>query len=386
MKFRYFSLLLFVLFNLAGCTPNSANLDDTKTKFVPDHTPYIAGLIEATDDTVHHFPEVVVGSMSDPLNPHHPNILTSYPGLCNTSLWAQVVKTAQYFKLIFKPEKNAKVQVKGPLDSKKEQTVVYHHLRNGVYGDSNYELDLLPNQKYRLTVILPDGERYQSTTIIPESTVVSVPDSIGIEVKYEPYGDGTPYETHVKRIPIIFRYPEQTYVFEIQQNSNNDRELLLMEPGEEFRFKDRGPYLRAGGAYGIELANMRVDTITNSWGQRLDKPKENIWMKRRQWYRFSFFSKGVGGNFFAIFDIYTSDQHYLKTMNDRLFNAIDTRDSTYLFDISTIRKVNEQGQVLPKDSSDAIGFFGGYFSVYRRATLYPIRTFDLDSVLSATSE
>ncbi|MBO6872009.1 MAG: hypothetical protein JJ882_15505, partial [Balneola sp.] len=62
--------------------------------------------------------------------------------------------------------------------------------------------------------------------------------------------------------------------------------------------------------------------------------------------------------------------------------ALSTRDSTYLFDVSTIEKIDENGKILPKSDNDAIGFFAGYFSLYKKTVLIPVRNFDLDSVLS----
>lgn len=381
---RIFFSFIVVLTSLTYCT-SVVDQDKTTPKFIPDHTPYIAGLIEATHDTVHYFPEVVIGYFTDPLNSYNEEILNpdkAYPNLYNTTLIAQLTKTSRFFGLLFEPEINAMVTVQGPLNTEYERNTLYTHIGNGVYGDKEYQLKLLPGQQYRLMVTLPDERKYQAVTVIPNAVDVHIPDSIGIKVKYRPFDDGTPLEIDIQRFPILIKYPHQAILLEMQENSEHDRDFLLMEPEEEFRFNDYGPYLRLGTVYGIGLINSKIDTITNSWTQRLDKPKEEIWMKRREWYRLSFFSDGIGGNFFALPDLFSSNQYYLDTMNEHLFDAYDSRDTTYLFDISTIHKLDSDGRILPKDSSDAIGFFGGYFSVYRTTTVYPIRTFDLDSVLA----
>ena len=46
-------------------------------------------------------------------------------------------------------------------------------------------------------------------------------------------------------------------------------------------------------------------------------------------------------------------------------------------------KAGENGNILPKKDLDAIGFFTGNFSVYKKTVLYPIRNYDIDSVLTA---
>jgi hypothetical protein len=108
-------------------------------QMIPDGTPYIAGLVEATNDTVHHFPEVVVGYMTDVVwdtdNWNHPDMLDNYPGLYNPTLWTQVVKTSEYFGFGYQAESEAVVKITGPLNHPKQKTVKYSSFGNGVYGD-----------------------------------------------------------------------------------------------------------------------------------------------------------------------------------------------------------------------------------------------------------
>lgn len=370
-----------------SCEPNFEVNDKLEYKYIPDKTPYIAGLIEATEDTVHHFPEVIVGYFTDPLDYQHPGIRWDhdyYPNVLNTDLLTQLLKTSTFFELIYEFEIDAEVIVKGPQNSPEEKQVKFTGLEKGLFGDINHDLVLIPGGTYTLTVKLPDKRIYSSTTKIPESIPIVIPDSIGIEVINTSYGDGTPYEIYKNREVIPFNHPEQTHVLIVQSNEDTDRETLLLEPDEMFRFNDLGNYLRSGSLYGIAMGKTTTDTLWKSWIQDLNKPKKSVWNKKQNWNRFSFFNEGVGGNFFPMEDLFTAEEKWENTMSRRLFEAYDTEDSTnYLFDISTIRKVGENGEVLPKEESDAIGFFGGYFSVYKKTTLYPIRNFDLDSVLTA---
>jgi hypothetical protein len=84
--------------------------------------------------------------------------------------------------------------------------------------------------------------------------------------------------------------------------------------------------------------------------------------------------------FFSLFNVITTKNKFSDQFLAPKFNAARDRDSTYLFRVSTIRKLGKNGKLLPKDASDAIGFFAGEFSLYEQTTLYPIRTFDLDSL------
>lgn len=387
---KYWCIHLIVAFCyivlLYSCNSPTAE-DEFLQKMIPDHTPYISGLVEATNDTVHHFPEVVIGYMTDVVwdthNWHHPDMLDGYQGLYNPTLWTQVVGTSQYCGFGYQAESKAKVSVTGPLNQTKQEKVQYTSLGNGVYGDKNYQLDLEAGERYRLDVTLPDQRRYVATTIIPNEVSVNIPDSTSIKVKYDPYSDGTPYEECIKRYNITVPYPSQEFLTVNQWNSSVDRQLLLLKPDEQFLFSDRSPYLR-DGFYGIAMTNYQQDTLSLYWGQDLNKSQKKVWNKQVFWLRFSFFSKGLGHMFHPISTIFSlRGDEYDNIIDNPFDKSLRKRDTTYIFDVSTLRKVNAEGKVMPKDSLDAMGFFGGYFSIYRKMTMYPIRTFDLDSVLTA---
>lgn len=155
-----------------------------------------------------------------------------------------------------------------------------------------------------------------------------------------------------------------------------------MEPNEDFSFVDRSSFLRLGSLYAISMSANRSDSLRRQWDQDLyDKTKEEVWHSRDIWMRFSFFSSGIGGIFHPMDDIYTVSGEAYDEMFNQFIEAYEARNSSYLLETSTIQKVDDNGEVLPQEETDAIGFFAGYFSIYRTTTLYPIRTFDLDSVL-----
>lgn len=380
-------ILILSIFIFYSCKPSTTSDLTKQTKMIPDHTPYISGLVEATDDTVHHFPEVVVGYMSDVVwdtdDWHHPEILRNYPRLYNPTLWTQVVKTSQYFGFGYKPETEAEVIVTGPLDHPNKQSVRYFSLGNGVYGDAGYSLPLFAGERYKLKVTLPDERTYTAETIIPGKVDIPIPDSININVVYKPYGDGTPREEHQSRYLLKHPIPEDEFLTVRQWNTSIDRELLLQDPNEEFRFNDRSPYIRSG-FYGISMSDQKEDSLLLSWGQDLNKMESEVWNKVSYWLRFSFFSEGIGRRFHPISNWYSlSGDLYDQVINDPFAENAAERDTTYLFEVSTLEKMSPtDNSFLPKDSLDAIGFFGGYYSVYKKTTVFPIRHFDLDTVLT----
>ncbi|XWN37843.1 MAG: hypothetical protein ROO71_02725 [Balneola sp.] len=340
------------------------------------------GLIEATNDTVHHYPEVVVGYVSEGRFNDEREITSDIPNLFNPSLWTQTVRTFKSFGLSFKGEENAIVRIKGPASNSQENVVILTKKSSGLYGDVNSEIKLRPGEKYTLEIELFDGRKYQKETIIPKSTEIEIPDSIDLNIEFVPYQDGTPREESNPNKFYIFEYPEGNFLTEIQSNADTDRETLLLEDWEDFLFQDRGNYLRLGSMYALTIPSWDNDELRRAWIQDLSKNREKIWESKTQWMRFSFFSKDIGNNWQHMNEIFSSKGILWDEMYDRFIRAFTSRDSTYLFQVSTIEKVGENGEILPKSENDAIGFFAGYFSVYKKTVLIPVRNFDLDSVLS----
>lgn len=343
------------------------------------------GLLEATHDTIHHYPELVAGFVNNVEGYFNYASLDSIPGLYNTTLVTQVVKTSKRFHLTFTPDDEAKITITGPLKQPEEREVNYTSLGEGVFGDTGYELILIPGGQYRMNATFSDGRTYTSLTEIPSETKIEIPDSIGITVNYTPYHDGSAYEASPpdSNYYINFRYPENTYLVELQSNTNRDREQLLLEPDEHFLFEDRSPYLRDGSLYSISMVDNPKDSLRRQWGQDLyDKKKEEVWHSKHFWMRFSFFNDGIENLFHPMVDMFSHKGERFDLMFDQFVDAYEARNPSYLLDVSTIQKINESGKVLAQNENDAIGFFAGYFSVYGTTTLYALRTFDLDSVLS----
>lgn len=383
MNKAIYSILL--LFTSAACS-TSPDSGGFPPKMVPDRTPYIAGMIEFSPDTTHHYPEIVIGYFSDIYETEdifsYGKLLNryTYPGIYTPALLRQLCVTSILYGLQWEPESEAIVMVRGPLGTAKEKTVKFIHEKNGVYGDQKYALPRIPNGKYELRITLPDGRIFGARTHIPEAVNLTIPDSIGVPVRFEP--QGPPNERYIKRHDIVIPTPDNAFFTIMQWNTSVDRELLLMKPDEHFRYTDRSNYLRTGIGFFVDFVSHPQDTTSPGWSQTLDKPRDEIWMKKHYWSRFSFHSKGIGRLYFPLMNIYSSTVRWQKKI-ERVYNhAAVTHDSTFLFEISNINKIGGDGEIIP-EVREAFGFFSGYYSLYKQFTVYPIRNFDLDSVLTS---
>lgn len=381
---KYFSLILILLVWNACSSPT--NNEEELFRLIPDRTPYIAGLVEATYDTVHHFPEVFVGYVSDPAFVSDPFNYFYYTNetVYNTTLWAQITGTIQMSKLVTEHEEDAVVIVTGPMGESEEQTVNYTYINEGIYGDTHSELVLKPRSTYRLDVTLPDGRSYTRTTTIPSEATVDVEDTVYTQVVYRPYDDGTPFEWNNQNLPEVYiSIPEDSYITELQTNTSHDDKFFYTDI-DQLLFAEKGNYMRRGIIYSIRTyAQNERDTLLQTWSLDIGGVKKNDpdYSKREDWYRISHFSKEIGERF-NNFDewIVPVGEEYERIENKRI-NFSFNRDSTYLKEVSTILKRAEDGTVLPKAQSDAIGFFAGYFSVYKKVVLIPERLYNVDSVL-----
>lgn len=81
------------------------------------------------------------------------------------------------------PDTDAKVVIKGPLNSPQKTVIQFTHVGKGVYGDVDYELPLIGGKKYRLKVTMSDGRKYTAVTRIPELFTWNVPERAVLELE-----------------------------------------------------------------------------------------------------------------------------------------------------------------------------------------------------------
>lgn len=352
---------------------------------IPDHTLYVAGMIEYSPDTTHHYPQIVVSYFTQVIRKDEPysgeDYLMEYTDIYTPMLLRQIVATAHLFQLKWEPETKAIVSIKGPLGTTKEKKVIFTHEGHGIYGDVNYALPRIPNGKYKLRITLPNGSTFGAVTHIPEPVNLTIPDSIGILVKFGQ--QGPPLEKHINRHEILIPTPKNALFTIMQWNTSLDRELLLMKQDEHFHYTNRSNYLRTGIGLFVDFVRQSSDVFSPGWSQTLDKHQDEIWMKQHYWLRISFQSKGIGKLYFPLMNIYSATEEWEQVIQQPKGDALAQRDTTYLFNASTIYKIGKNGILISASQSrDVFGFFSGYYSLYKQFTVYPIRNFDLDSVLT----
>jgi hypothetical protein len=384
---KYRALLFFtavIIFTIQCDLLRPENNDFVKQ--VPDNTIFIVSTLEATADTVHHYPEVYVGSVT-----HKKDFFKGKPwvevieGIWWPILNAQVNKTTRSTDLVRTDINDARVRITGPLDSPKERTVGFAAEGLGVYGDQNYELKLNPGGTYRLDVTLDDGRRYHSTTTLPQLPVWSVPETLDVELKLESNGR-THFEQNVSegQIRLPFEPAPDAWMTTGQINYKGNDESLQAGQQPQFQYRDRGKYLRSGGNYLIRTLSSFPDRLFYGpvWSESSDKPLKN---EQTTYMRLSQLNEDLSKqwlyqNIFIF--IGASDEGYWAKKDDAFVSAHfgNERTSTYLFENSNILKVGANGETLPKARTDAIGVFGGFSTVYRTMVMKPVRSWDPDTL------
>jgi len=393
MEKKLYTYLVLILVSLlfSKCDVFGSDEEDF-VRLVPDNTIFIASAIEATIDTVHHYPEVYVGSITHKKGFFKGPGPVIIPGIWWPMLNAQVNFATSSWDLVRTDINDAIVTITGPLGCDGEKTVTFENEGLGVYGDVNHELELLPEERYRLDVILPDNRHYRAETILPGLIEWDVPgDSVEVELTLSKSGE-TVYREEAadnESLRFVYQIPEYGWMTTTQVNySDDDPDKLAQSsaagefPG--FLYGDRGPFLRQGPRYSI-VTNSNpnapaVRTLGPNWSKSSLDPlldSRTAWMRvsqmnedlsRRWFYRnvFIFFG-GISGDPRSI----QSDEAALARRNE---------DTEYMFRISNIQKLGENGKPAAREDLDAIGVFGGFSSAYRKVTMTPVRSWDPDTL------
>lgn len=372
--------LICIAIVLQGCDLLNKNSEEKPfVKLVPDHTPFIVSTLEATADTVHHYPEVFVGYLSDFRKGEDGPLPYPLPGIWWPVLNAQVYHIAADMNLSLGIEDEARVAIRGPLNRPNEGRVVLTYEEYGVYGDQSSALSLMAGERYELSVKLPDGRAYTAFTRLPRLPKWEAPDSVEMPLKLMRFSTGVYVEEYKEEIPFPYETaPEAVYTIG-QFNYEYDYETFGMGK-EAFLYSDRGPFWREGATYMIRHNNTFRDkqAFSPKW---IDLQTDSLKYSEKAWGRLSQINKDLGKFYQNVFNwiaVETEDPWSLE--DTRQVQAHLQRDTTYLFEISNIFKVGEGENVLPKDQSDAIGVFGGYSAAYRTTTLIPIRGWDPDTL------
>lgn len=368
--------LFFALF--ISCESQNPVEESDYIRFVPDNTPFIVGVLEATEDTVHHYPEVYVSTVTS-LEGQNRNALWTAPGVWWPILNGQIAFPTGRFNLERTPDTEASVSVTGPLGSDKEKTVLFTHEGKGVYGDQEYELTLEGGETYKLFVTMGDGRRYAAATRIPELFDWEVPDTTQVDLELKQFHTGVHYEEQIERPGYPFTTELGTGYVTYQRNSEYDH-FNLGVPEGGFLFEDRGHFLREGGAYGLWDVNTFPDKrqLHIGWTAVASEPLRH---SNFLWLSLSQLNEDLSKYYFAPFMYVGMEPDGRWDQRDYDQNeAVVSRDTTYLYKISNILKADDDGNPLPEEQTDAIGVFGGYSAAYRTTVLVPNRSWDPDTL------
>jgi hypothetical protein len=374
---RLFLLFMVVSF-LQGCDIFTKN--DDHTPLIPKDTPFIVGILEATDDTLHHYPEVYVGYLSQPRG-FEAEPVWKIPDIWWPVTNVQVTRPATVMDFKRIPDTEATVKIKGPIGKSKEHIVPFTHIGKGVYGDVDYELPLQSGEKYRLSVTMGDDREYVATTIIPEQFEWSVPDTAVMELELKRDASGTMYEEEKENLFLEFSVSPETEYITYQKNSEHDYPDYNTSEGQ-FLFGDRGDYLRFGAAYGVFGASdhpQRQSTVIK-WFEYNDEAP--LRMSEDWWLTMNQLNKPLSRYYYSVLPrIATPPSGRWEQQDKAKLKVRQEQDSSYLFDyMSNILKIGQNGEVLSKDKSDAFGVFGAYTADYRRLTVIPKRSWDPDTL------
>src|SRR5680860_109751 len=117
---KYLILIWSLISLLEGCDALQKNSD--YIPLVADNTPFIVSVLEATADTVHHYPEVYVGTVSNPEN-FKAELVWITSGIWWPITNALVTRPVTRMDLKRVSDTKAKVTIRGPI------AVSYTHLR-----------------------------------------------------------------------------------------------------------------------------------------------------------------------------------------------------------------------------------------------------------------
>lgn len=395
-KFYTYLVLILMSFLFSKCDIFGSD-EENFVRIVPDNTIFIASTLEVTADTVHHYPEVYVGSVVHKKGKYAVDIGPEViPGIWWPMLNAQVNKSTTRFDLTRTDINDAGVTITGPLDSEREKTVAFENEGVGVYGDVNYELELLPKERYRLDIILSDQRHYKAETVLPGLIEWEVPAEAEVELTINKTGVTETGEDIYREVAadneslrFVYKIPEHGWLTTAQLNfSDDDPDNLIQSSAtgaiEGFQYGDRGPFLRDGAAYSI-FTNTNpnvpeVRTLGPIWSKNSLDP---LLESRTSWMRVSQMNEDLSRrwfyqNLFIFFGSFSED-HY-SVQSDEAALATRNSDTGYWFRISNIQKLGEDGEPVSKDELDAIGVFGGFSTAYRRIKMIPVRSWDPDTL------
>lgn len=260
-------------------------------------------------------------------------------------------------------------------------------------GDLAEALVVIPGASYRLDVRLADGRAYTARTQTPEAPTFAPPDTFYMPLELGQSEPGVWTERNLNEEVHYFECTPSPSdapltVYQSAGTEAYDRRVWGLQPGEELWYADRNDYVRQGQGYKIVThdAYDDYDNCAVLWINHSRNPFQEwlpVYLRLEQvgadlarWYEES---QTWVGTRQRDEDILWEDP-WVDNVMDRRLDAVAFRDTTYLPSISNIDRVGLDGQLLPRAESDAVGVFGGYAARYARSVLWPIRSWDPDTL------
>ena len=337
-------------------------------------------------DTTFHHAQVYVAYVTDPLNryyslfqdlDHKPNEELWHP-----LFWAQVGMKLHRLHLRPEFEARAEVTVTGPLGRPEEQAVSFAHEARGAYGDLAQALQILPRERYRLDVRLPDGRRYTSETRVPSTAGLTLPDTLRAPASIMPGPPEEPHRVEYGEYPVEWTpapADEATLtVWGVNHSLAEDYRLWGIRPeiGEGIPYEDRDDHVRTGPQYTIQTTEyLGPPKIVGVWAE---SSSHHLVESHDFYFRLYQLDPALGlfyapedNQFYATLD---GDPWAVRDWNNG--EVVSSRDASYLPSVSNILRVGPDGRPLPQAESDAVGVFGAFSARYARRVLVADRDFD----------
>ncbi len=358
-------------------------------KLLPDNTPYIASLLDYSPDTTLVPLEVWVGYMThipslpqNLYNPYHdPEAGDAVLQIQGIPLFTQVLHTAYYNQLKPRAEPAARVSISGPLGHA-QRRVVFSHRGGGVYSAPQEALDLLPGERYRLDVALPDGAAYTAETVMPHPAVGSLLESYNVPVRMElDYKDRTKIElTDGSNLnypgwdpfPFYMQHGSAARIFNLNAPKSWVREALLLRDNEKLNFEDSNGWMMEGnyGIWGPRIT--RLNAPSTRWSLGGDEKNSRMYRSVCRYLRITDINEDYLSNLRPEHFQFTSALDSTDAVKERFrmhSNANYYRDTTYFFRITNLKPAEGSAR-------RAAGVFGASASRYLRTVNHIKRTWD----------
>lgn len=359
----------------------------TLAPILPDSTLLVAGVATYSPDAAYYGTEVIVGRLIN--DGYYPSSEQKIPGSYWPIVRGQFLTRAGIASANIFAEKNARIILKNVSRNKEFELI---QVASGVYADPEFKLKFFPTDSLTLSVSINSEEKYFASTVIPDSPICDLPDTLFTELDLKifnttpvGYAENTnpQYSNLEKRFEIIkpFSGFKNGNIFEITMQLSNQ----ILENGGEFKDTLPNNYVKLGrdyrygtygvyddsvyfwGAYWIATSNVPVQSsiIAYSVISQIDP----------------FFSKGYNN----IRNLVTTPAN--GTEIDPAFTSRDSirkdylrKDNSYLYRVSNIYDADSDGKSMYESPKKAVGIFGSRTSIYRKTVLYPIRSWDPDTL------